>query len=84
MASKHCVPILADEIYSDMVSPMTYRHVRKGLQVGLALGNTSETHFLITMTAEVVLHLVVFALGFKSWVDKLTSAHGGLRALCGE
>lgn len=52
-------------------------------QVGLARCNTSETHFFITVTAEVVFHLVAFALAL-SGVWNLTSAHGGLQALCGE
>lgn len=50
VASKHCVPILADEIYSDMVSSgdmpsRSYRFFFFFSQVGLALCSTNETHF---------------------------------------
>lgn len=73
VASKHCVPILADEIYSDMVSPATCRHVRTGFicRWCLALGSTSETHFLDhNDSGGCAVFGGICPLGTKSWCEQ--------------
>lgn len=70
VASRHCVPILADEIYGDMVSTTTHQHC---VQVKQQTNN--ETHFS---------SFDGICPGSEWWVENPTSAQWGLRALCGE
>lgn len=77
VASRHCVPILADEIYGDMVS--VAEHQQKSPKFGtgwqLDLAHQWDT-FFNTVRAD--------ALELNVGQITLASVHGGLWVLCSE